>query len=60
MKVVVLRSRPPQNVKLGNFPVFHADRVIIDGLTCGQGQPSRIWKVQRDMAKPWERNVVLG
>ena len=48
MKVVVLRSPPPQNVKLGNFPVFHADRVIIDELTCGQGQPSRIWKVQRD------------
>ena len=28
--------------------MFQADRVIIDGLTCGQGQPSRIWKVQRD------------
>ena len=28
--------------------MFHADRVIIDGLTCSQGQPSRIWKVQRD------------
>ena len=25
----------------------HADRVII-GLPCGQGQLSRIWKVQRD------------
>ena len=48
MKVVVLRSPPLQNVKLGNFPVFYADRVIIDGLTCGQGQPSRIWKAQRD------------
>ena len=48
MEVVVLHSPPPQNVKLGNFPVFQADRVIIDGLTCGQGQPSRIWKVQRD------------
>ena len=29
------------------FPVFHADRVIIR-LPCGQGQPSRIWKVQCD------------
>ena len=29
------------------FPVFHAERVII-GLPCGQGQPSRIWKVQCD------------
>ena len=48
MEVDVLHSPPPQNVKLGNFSVFHADRVIIDGLTCGQGQPSRIWKVQRD------------
>ena len=28
------------------FPGFHADRVI--GLPCGQGQPSRIWKVQCD------------
>ena len=27
------------------FPVFHADRVII-GLPWGQGQLSRIWKVQ--------------
>ena len=29
------------------FPVFHADRVIIR-LPCGQGQLSRIWKVQCD------------
>ena len=29
------------------FLKFHADRVII-GLPCGQGQLSRIWKVQRD------------
>ena len=29
------------------FSKFHADRVII-GLPCGQGQLSRIWKVQRD------------
>ena len=29
------------------FPVFHADGVII-GLPCGQGQLSRIWKVQCD------------
>ena len=29
------------------FPVFHADRVIIR-LPCGQGQISRIWKVQCD------------
>ena len=28
--------------------MFYADRVIIDGLTCGQGQPSRSWKAQRD------------
>ena len=28
------------------FSKFHADRVII-GLPCGQGQLSRIWKVQR-------------
>ena len=48
MKVVVLRSPPLQNLKLGNFPVFYADRVIIDELTRGQGQPSRIWKVQYD------------
>ena len=27
------------------FPVFHTDRVFI-GLPCGQGQLSRIWKVQ--------------
>ena len=27
------------------FPVFHADRIIIR-LPCGQGQLSRIWKVQ--------------
>ena len=32
------------------FLKFHADRVII-GLPCGQGQLSRIWKVQRDLAK---------
>ena len=30
-----------------DFPVFHADRVIIR-LPCGQGQLSRIWKVQCD------------
>ena len=36
------------------FPVFHADRVIlllgniILGYPAGQGQPSRIWKVQCD------------
>ena len=48
MKVIVLRSPPPQNVKFGNFPVFHTHRVIIDRLTRGQGQPSRIWKAQRD------------
>ena len=29
------------------FPVFHADRVIIK-LPYGQGQLSRIWKVQCD------------
>ena len=29
------------------FPVFHADRVIIR-LPYGQGQLSRIWKVQSD------------
>ena len=29
------------------FPVFNADRVIIR-LPCGQGQLSRIWKVQCD------------
>ena len=29
------------------FPVIHADRVIIR-LPCGQGQLSRIWKVQCD------------
>ena len=29
------------------FSKFHGDRVII-GLPCGQGQLSRIWKVQRD------------
>ena len=29
------------------FPVFRADRVII-GYACGQGQLSRIWKVQCD------------
>ena len=29
------------------FLEFHADRVFI-GLPCGQGQPSRIWKVQCD------------
>ena len=28
--------------------MFYADRVIIDGLTRRQGQPSRIWKVQYD------------
>ena len=43
-----MRSPPPQNVKFDNFPVFHTDRVIIDRLTRGQGQPSRIWKVQYD------------
>ena len=37
---------------------FHADRVII-GLPCGQGQLSRIWKVQRDWLNVG-RNVVLG
>ena len=30
------------------FPVFHADRVILSGYPAGQGQPSRIWKVQCD------------
>ena len=30
-----------------DFPVFHADRVIIR-LPCSQGQLSRIWKVQCD------------
>ena len=29
------------------FPVFHADQIIIR-LPCGQGQLSRIWKVQCD------------
>ena len=48
MKVILLRSPPPQNVKFDNFPVFHTDRVIIDRLTRGQGQPSRIWEVQYD------------
>ena len=28
------------------FPVLHADRVILSGYPAGQGQPSRIWKVQ--------------
>ena len=30
------------------FPVIHADQVIIIRLPCGQGQLSRIWKVQCD------------
>ena len=30
------------------FPVFHADRVIVIRLPRGQGQLSRIWKVQCD------------